>query len=56
MVNVELLGSRMLKGLSQPIELFALQGIRFVAASQQFLGGQRLSEFVGRADELLTLN
>ena len=56
MVNVESLGSRMLKGLSQPIELFALQGIRSVAASQQFLGGQRLSEFVGRADELLTLN
>jgi class 3 adenylate cyclase len=45
MINVESLGSRQFKGLSQPIELFALQGIR--SASRQFLGGQRLSGFVG---------
>jgi adenylate cyclase len=56
MIHVESLGSRTLKGLSQPIELFALQGIRSVAASQQFLGGQRLSGFVGRSDELSRLN
>lgn len=56
MINVESLGYRTLKGLSQQIELFALQGIRSVAASQQFLGGQRLSGFVGRTNELLKLN
>ena len=56
MINVESLGYRTLKGLTQPVELFALQGIRSVAASQQFLGGQRLSGFVGRSSELLALN
>jgi tetratricopeptide (TPR) repeat protein len=56
MINVESLGSRQFKGLSQPIELFALQGIRSVAASQQFLGGQRLSGFVGRIGERRRLN
>ena len=50
------LGAREFKGLSQPIEVFALRGIRPVAASQQFLGGQRLSGFVGRASELVRLN
>ncbi len=56
MIDVESLGAREFKGLSQPIEVFALRGIRPVAASQQFLGGQRLSGFVGRASELLRLN
>ncbi len=56
MINVESLGPRQLKGLSQPIELFALRSIRSVAASQQFLGGQRLSGFVGRTSELQKLN
>jgi adenylate cyclase len=56
MIDVESLGAREFKGLSQPIEVFALRGIRPVAASQQFLGGQRLSGFVGRANELVRLN
>jgi class 3 adenylate cyclase len=56
MINVESLGYRTLKGLSQQIELFALQSIRSIAASQQFLGGQRLSGFVGRSNELHRLN
>src|ERR1700722_259813 len=56
MLDVEPLGAREFKGLSRPIELFALRGIRSVAASQQFLGGQRLSSFVGRETELLRLN
>jgi class 3 adenylate cyclase/tetratricopeptide (TPR) repeat protein len=56
MLDVEPLGAREFKGLSRPIQLFALRGIRSVAASQQFLGGQRLSSFVGRETELLRLN
>jgi class 3 adenylate cyclase/tetratricopeptide (TPR) repeat protein len=56
MINVESLGVREFKGLSKPIEVFVLRSIRSVAASQQFLGGQRLSGFVGRTSELLKLN
>jgi class 3 adenylate cyclase/tetratricopeptide (TPR) repeat protein len=56
MIDVESLGAREFKGLSQPIEVFALRGIRSVAVSQQFLGGQRLSGFVGRQNELVQLN
>jgi adenylate cyclase len=56
MIDVESLGPRVLKGLSQPIELFSLQDVRSVAASQQFLGRSTLSSFVGRAAELLKLN
>jgi len=56
MINVESLGPRQFKGLSQPIEIFALQGIRSIVASRQFLGGQRLSGFVGRARELSMLD
>ncbi len=55
LVEVEPLGPRMLKGLSQPVELFTLDGIRSAAASQQFLGGQVLSSFVARVDELSAL-
>src|ERR1700722_389228 len=56
MIDVESLGAREFKGLSRPIEVFALRGIRPVAASQQFLGGQRLSSFGGRANELVRLD
>ena len=56
MIDVESLGSRQFKGLSQPVELFALKGIRSVVASRQFMGGQRLSGFVGRSGELQGLN
>jgi adenylate cyclase len=55
LLEVEPLGPRILKGLSQSINLFALQGIRTFAASQQFLGGQRISTFVARADSLSEL-
>jgi class 3 adenylate cyclase len=55
MIDVDSLGAREFKGLSRPIEVFELRGIRPVAASQQFIGGQHLSAFVGRANELVRL-
>lgn len=56
LLQVEPLGLRSLKGISQQLELFALLGIRSVVASQQFLGGQRPTSFVGRERELSQLN
>lgn len=54
--EVELVGRRHLRGVSEPIDVYALKGIRPAIASQQFRGGQKLSPFVGRDAELLALN
>lgn len=55
LVSVEPLGARTLKGITQPVELFRLKGTKSIAASQQFLGGQRISAFIARAEELSQL-
>jgi class 3 adenylate cyclase/tetratricopeptide (TPR) repeat protein len=55
-IEVEPVGERQLRGVSDPIEVYALKGIRPAIASQQFRGGQKLSPFVGRDAELLALN
>nr|WP_249151073.1 adenylate/guanylate cyclase domain-containing protein [Bradyrhizobium sp. JYMT SZCCT0180] len=56
LLEAEALGPRLLKGLSQSINLYSLLAIRPFAASQQFLGGQRISNFVARADSLSELH
>ena len=55
-VDAEALGERHLRGISEPISIFALKGIRPAIASQQFRGGQKLSPFVGRDKEIQALN
>ena len=56
LLEAEPLGPRLLKGLSQSINLFTLRAIRPFAASQQFLGGQKISTFVARGDCLEELH
>jgi class 3 adenylate cyclase/tetratricopeptide (TPR) repeat protein len=55
-VDAEAIGERHLRGISEPIPVFALKGIRPAIASQQFRGGQKLSPFVGRDKEILALS
>lgn len=55
-VEAEALGERHLRGISEPISIFSLKGIRPAIASQQFRGGQKLSPFVGRDKEIQALN
>ncbi len=55
-VDAEPLGERHLRGISEPIAIFALKGIRPAIASQQFRGGQKLSPFVGRDQEIRALD
>jgi adenylate cyclase len=55
-VDAEAMGERHLRGISEPISIFTLKGIRPAIASQQFRGGQKLSPFVGREKEILALN
>ncbi len=54
-IVVEMLGERQLKGISEPVPVYALKGIRSTGTSQQFQGGQRLSAFVGRDLEMTVL-
>lgn len=54
-VDAEAIGERHLRGISEPIAVYALRGIRPAIASQQFRGGQRLSPFVGRDAEMAAL-
>lgn len=54
-VEADLIGERSLRGISEPIVVHALTGIRPAIASQQFRGGQRLSPFVGRDREMQML-
>ena len=54
-VVVEPLGERQLRGISEPVPVYELKGIRSTGASQQFQGGQRLSAFVGRDLEMTIL-
>lgn len=55
-VDAESIGERYLRGISEPISVYALKGIRSAIASQQFRGGQKLSPFVGRGQEINALN
>ncbi len=54
-IVVEMLGERQLRGISEPVPIYALKGIRSTGTSQQFQGGQRLSAFVGRDLEMTVL-
>jgi class 3 adenylate cyclase len=54
-IVVELLGERLLRGITDPVPVYALKGIRSTGTSQQFQGGQRLSAFVGRDLEMTVL-
>ena len=54
-IVVEMLGERQLRGISDPVPIYALKGIRATGTSQQFQGGQRLSAFVGRDLEMTVL-
>ncbi|MCX7366718.1 MAG: AAA family ATPase [Alphaproteobacteria bacterium] len=51
-IEFEPLGQRQVKGLSQPLALFAPRRIRNLVASEQFRGGQSLAGFIGRSDEI----
>jgi len=55
-VDAEAIGERNLRGISEPIAVYALKGIRSAIASQQFRGGQKLSPFVGRDEEIQALS
>lgn len=54
-IVVEMLGERLLRGITDPVPVYALKGIRSTGTSQQFQGGQRLSAFVGRDLEMTVL-
>ena len=54
-VIVEAAGDRQLRGISEPVPVYLLKGIRSTGTSQQFQGGQRLSSFVGRDLEMTVL-
>lgn len=55
-VEVEPLGERRLRGISDPLQVHALMRIRPPVATQQFRGGQKLSPFVGRDAEMQVLH
>jgi len=55
-VETESMGERSLRGISDPVSIHELKGIRPAIASQQFRGGQKLSPFVGRSQEFATLD
>jgi len=55
-VETESMGERSLRGISDPVYIHELKGIRPAIASQQFRGGQKLSPFVGRSQEFATLD
>jgi adenylate cyclase len=54
-VDIESMGERSLRGISEPVSVYELKGIRPAIASQQFRGGQKLSPFVGRGREFAGL-
>ena len=47
-IVADAIGERRLRGVSDPISVYALKGIRSGGRIQQFKSGQRLSPFVGR--------
>lgn len=55
-IVVEMVGERLLRGITDPVPVYALKGIRSTGTSQQFQGGQRLSAFVGRDLEMTVLH
>jgi adenylate cyclase len=54
-IEAESMGERSLRGIAEPVSVYALKGIRPAVASQQFRGGQKLSPFVGRGREFAAL-
>lgn len=54
-VEVEPLGPQTIRGISAPIELFKLRGLRYAPSSGVFRSGRRLSPLTGRTDQFSTL-
>ncbi len=54
-INVASLGLQEVRGLSTPVEIFELKGLQYARSNEYFRGSLRLSQFVGRDDELATL-
>lgn len=54
-VEVEPLGPQAIRGISAPIELFKLKGLRYAPSSGVFRSGRRLSPLTGRTDQFSSL-
>jgi predicted ATPase/class 3 adenylate cyclase len=54
-IDAQALGPQPVKGLSQPVEVWRLIGLKRGPASQRFRGERSLSDFVGRAREMQVL-
>lgn len=54
-VEVEPLGPQAIRGISAPIELFKLRGLRYAPSSGVFRSGRRLSPLTGRTDQFSSL-
>lgn len=54
-VEAEPLGTQSVRGIRTPVELYKLKGLRNAPASEVFRRRTRLSQLVGRGDELISL-
>ncbi len=54
-VEVEPLGSRVVRGIGSPVEIFQVRGLLHAPSSGVFRSGIRLSPLTGRTDELAAL-
>ena len=54
-IDAQALGPQPVKGLSRPVEVWRLIGLKRGPASQRFRGERSLSDFVGRATEMQVL-
>jgi class 3 adenylate cyclase/tetratricopeptide (TPR) repeat protein len=54
-IEAKLLGERMVRGLTAPVEIFQVIGVKHAPASERFRSGPRPSPLSGRRQELATL-
>ena len=54
-VEVDALGQQAIRGISTPVEIFKLTGLRHAPSSGAFRGGRRLSPLTGRSKEASAL-
>jgi class 3 adenylate cyclase/tetratricopeptide (TPR) repeat protein len=54
-IEVRALGARSVRGISEPVEVFALTGLKHAPASELFRSGPRLNALAGRDDALAAL-
>ena len=54
-VNVEPLGERAVRGLTEPVQVYRLTGLQNAPASGIFRSGRRLGPLIGRDDQLTSL-